>query len=150
MLRRRTVCGPSTGLFQMPVWTVRPSHRTSFGRPTLTDSNRPTTAVVVIRPRPLGPRAASFPRLGIGHTRAGLRPISGRGCASRWSADPPPVGQGASTGEARSLVLGQREREPTLKVVALRVAPELVVLETADDDPGRNTNISGKTPYVIG
>ncbi len=30
--------GPSTGLFQTPVWTVRPRHETSCGIPTLTES----------------------------------------------------------------------------------------------------------------
>src|SRR6478672_8618326 len=42
MFSRRTTCGPSTGDFQIPVWTVRPFHSTFRGRPTLTDSSEPT------------------------------------------------------------------------------------------------------------
>src|SRR6478672_13267854 len=38
MLSRRTIRGPVTGLFHTPVWTVRPRHATSFGRPTFTES----------------------------------------------------------------------------------------------------------------
>src|SRR5215218_4525411 len=45
MLRRRTIRGPSTGLFHTPVCTVRPRQDTSFGIPTLRDSR------VVIRHR---------------------------------------------------------------------------------------------------
>ena len=35
--------GPSTGAFQMAVWTVLPCQATSRGRPTLTESKRPIT-----------------------------------------------------------------------------------------------------------
>jgi hypothetical protein len=37
MLSLRTIRGPATGSFQMPVWTVFPCQATSFGIPTLTD-----------------------------------------------------------------------------------------------------------------
>src|SRR5262245_25053256 len=40
MLSRRTMRGPSTGVFQMAVWTVLPCHVMSRGRPTLTESKR--------------------------------------------------------------------------------------------------------------
>src|SRR5580693_3137769 len=43
MLSRRTMHGPLTGAFQMPVWTVLPCQETSRGRPTLTESKRPIT-----------------------------------------------------------------------------------------------------------
>src|SRR4051812_39531594 len=39
MFRRRTMHGPVTGLFQMPVWTDLPRHDTSLGIPTLTESS---------------------------------------------------------------------------------------------------------------
>jgi hypothetical protein len=44
MLSRRTIRGPSTGRFQMPVCTVRPCHETSFGSSTLTDTSVAFTA----------------------------------------------------------------------------------------------------------
>src|SRR5689334_17464174 len=40
MLSLRTMRRPSTGVFQTDVRTVLPSHITSWGRPTLTESNR--------------------------------------------------------------------------------------------------------------
>src|ERR1700692_2180785 len=43
MLRRRTLRGPITGAFQMPVWTVLPCQVMSRGNPTLTESKRPIT-----------------------------------------------------------------------------------------------------------
>src|SRR3954470_23791434 len=43
MLRWRTVRGPSTGVFHMPVWTVLSCQVTSRGSPTLTESKRPIT-----------------------------------------------------------------------------------------------------------
>lgn len=43
MFSRRTMRRPPTGVFQMPVWTVRPCQNTSRGRPTLTDSKHAIT-----------------------------------------------------------------------------------------------------------
>src|SRR3954463_15331085 len=52
MLIRRTICGPSTAAFQIEVRTVLPSHATSRGRPTFTETS-------FIAPRHHSPRAAS-------------------------------------------------------------------------------------------
>src|SRR4051794_25646250 len=52
MFRRRTMTGPSTGCFHTPVWTVRPRQATSRGRPTFTDTSRPTDRSSMA-PRPL-------------------------------------------------------------------------------------------------
>src|ERR1700727_1535137 len=41
MLSRRTMRRPSTGVFQIAVWTVLPCQVTSRGRPTFTESKRP-------------------------------------------------------------------------------------------------------------
>src|SRR3954470_12396491 len=54
MLRRRTLRGPSTGYFQIPVCTVRPCQATSFGRPTFTDFRTATMPL----PSPPGPPPA--------------------------------------------------------------------------------------------
>src|SRR6476469_7099974 len=48
MLRRRTMRGPSTGVFHMPVWTVLSCQVTSRGSPTLTESKRPITCLSVL------------------------------------------------------------------------------------------------------
>src|ERR1700734_1107199 len=42
MFSRRTMTGPSTGSFQMPVCTVLPCQATSRGSPTFTDSKTGT------------------------------------------------------------------------------------------------------------
>src|SRR4051794_16824968 len=44
MLIVRTIRGPVTASFQIAVRTILPSHSTSRGRPTLTDSRRPVIA----------------------------------------------------------------------------------------------------------
>ena len=51
MFSRRTMRRPSTGDFQIPVWTVTSCHGTSIGSPTLTETNVATAAVI-------GPRYA--------------------------------------------------------------------------------------------
>ena len=50
MLIRRTIRGPSTGSFQIAVRTVLPSHATSRGPPTFTDSSRPVIAPDMVTP----------------------------------------------------------------------------------------------------
>src|SRR4029077_8562565 len=92
MLRRRTIRGPSTGLFHTPVCTVRPRHDTSFGIPTLRDNR------VAIRHR----LALSSPG----------RRHSGRSrtvCTRRW------VGSRASGG----VLAAYRERSVSRAVSAL-------------------------------
>src|ERR1700722_7558084 len=41
MLSRRTMTGPSTGVFQMPVYTVLSRHCAFLGMPTLTETSLP-------------------------------------------------------------------------------------------------------------
>src|ERR1700722_9113411 len=54
MLIRRTIRAPVTGVFQIAVRITLPSHGTSRGPPTLTDSSRPTAATgsALTRPPP--------------------------------------------------------------------------------------------------
>src|SRR3954452_24660104 len=49
MLRRRTMLGPVTWLFQTPVWTTRPRQGTSAGMPTLIDKRGAGTVLPSIR-----------------------------------------------------------------------------------------------------
>src|ERR1700753_3110814 len=51
MLIRRTIRAPVTGVFQIAARTNLPSHGTSFGPPTLSDTSRPTSALRPVRPR---------------------------------------------------------------------------------------------------
>src|SRR4051812_32762063 len=74
MLSRLTMAGPSTGYFQIPVYTALPCHGTSLGRPTFTDS---TVGV------------CGSPAAVIEEDGPGRPPIAGPECGGGWIVHPP-------------------------------------------------------------